>query len=45
MRNELPHYPIGWNKLLAQVMHPLAYKHAAHVRVLPELRPRLEDYQ
>lgn len=45
VRNEVPAYPIGWNRLLAQVLHPLALKHHAHVRLDGALRPSFVDYQ
>lgn len=45
MRGEDSLYPVSWNRLLAQVHHPLALKHHAHVRVTPALMPVLSDYR
>lgn len=45
MRNEVDAYPIGWNRLLAQVLHPLALKHHRRVRTDERMGLRLEDYQ
>lgn len=45
VRGNDPKYPISWNRLLAQVKHPLALKHHSHVRVSPELEPSLAEYR
>lgn len=45
IKGDDPLYPISWNRLLAQVHHPLALKHHAHVRVTPVLKPGLSDYR
>lgn len=45
VRGEDPRYPISWNRLLAQVLHPLALKFHPHVRVEPVLKPQLSDYR
>lgn len=44
-RGEDPSYPISWNRLLAQVLHPLALKFHPHVRVDPVLKPQLTNYR
>jgi hypothetical protein len=45
VKGDDPLYPISWNRLLAQVHHPLALKHHAHVRVTSLLTPGLSDYR
>lgn len=45
MRNEVPEYPIGWNDLLAKIIHPLSLKHRAQISVMKDLTPDLVDYQ
>lgn len=45
IRNEVGAYPIGWNDLLAKIVHPLALKHHTHVRMNDRLLPKLENYQ
>lgn len=45
VRNELPKYPIGWNKLLAQILHPLALKYGAHIELSASLIPDVKAYR
>ena len=45
VRGQDPGYPVSWNRLLAQVLHPLALKFHAHVEVDPVLKPELTDYR
>ena len=45
VKGDDPLYPVSWNRLLAQVHHPLALKHHEHVRVSPLLMPGLSDYR
>jgi hypothetical protein len=45
VRGEAPSYPISWNRLLAQVLHPLALKFHPHVQVDSSLKPQLTDYR
>lgn len=45
VKGDDPLYPISWNRLLAQVHHPLALKHHAHVRVSTLLKPGLSNYR
>jgi hypothetical protein len=45
IRGEDPRYPISWNRLSPQILHPLCLKFHAHVRVDPALKPVLVDYR
>ena len=45
VRGEDPRYPVSWNRLLAQVLHPLALKFHSHVEVDDVLKPQLTDYR
>lgn len=45
IKGDDPRYPVSWNRLLAQVHHPLALKHHQHVRVSPLLMPELSGYR
>lgn len=40
-----PSYPVSWNRLNAQVLHPLSLKLHEHVLVTPQLRPESSGHR
>lgn len=45
VRGEDSAYPVSWNRLLAQVLHPLSLKYHRHVRVEDAMRVVNRDYR